>query len=244
MTHLSTHMAILKSEQTGICYTLTRRKGMKTIRIRIKTDGSVGVSADTAVPLREIEGFVDRKADWIKKHTAAARPAFEERVLADGSELKIFGEELTLELRQGEKEIKRQGNRLLAAIPDTVDETALRGLLLEFIAERGRAVLGEHYRYFLEKSGYRGKPPTLALKLLKSKWGHCDYKNNVIMLNFALCGLPEELIRYVAAHEVAHLLVSSHSAEFYSVGERLYPGFHAFDRELRKYSTSLWGNIL
>ena len=64
------------------------------------------------------------------------------------------------------------------------------------------------------------------------------------MLNLALCGLPEALIEYVAAHEVAHLFVHNHSPQFYAFGETLLPGFKKLDRQLNKYKTDFWFNVL
>ena len=239
-------MAILKSDSGDIVYTLTRRKGMKNILIKVQHDGSVCVSASPAVSDSRIEEFIRAKASWIVSTAAAKKPSFSAGdKLANGMKLRIFGEILTLQIRFGwDEDAVSDGENLIVTVRELDNQSHIRQLLIGFIAQRGRTVLGKYYDCFYERCGYMGNKPMLVLKALKSKWGHCDYKNNQIMLNFALCGLPTELAAYVAAHEVAHLLVHNHSAEFYKVGESLYPGFRHYNRLLKDYDTRLWEYIV
>ncbi len=67
-------------------YTL-QRKSVKNINLRIKSDGTVNVSANSRVPLRVIESFMTAKADFIlnaldKYGSAAATPP--KRYFSDG----------------------------------------------------------------------------------------------------------------------------------------------------------------
>ncbi len=65
----------------GISYQLTRRK-VKNINLRIRTDGSVAVSAAPRVPLHTIDAFVAERADWI----AAAQAKLAARNAAQNAE--------------------------------------------------------------------------------------------------------------------------------------------------------------
>ena len=239
-------MPVLKSQNGDIVYTLTRRKGMKNILIKVKNDGSVCVSASPTASDARIEEFIREKSEWILKTVEAKKPVFSaDDKLANGMKLRIFGEVLTLQIRFGwDEDAVCDGEKLIVTVRELDNQSHIRQLLIGFIAQRGRIVLGKYYDYFYERCGYMGSKPMLVLKALKSKWGHCDYKNNQIMLNFALCGLPAELAAYVTAHEVAHLLVHNHSAEFYKVGESLYPGFREYNRLLKEYDTRLWEHIV
>lgn len=241
-------MAILSSDFGDISYSVVRRKNMKNIRITVKNDGSVCVSASAAVALTTIEKFVSEKAEWIiKARKKAAQKAPETTVseLSDGDLLNIFGEKLTLKIVQDvDEKTVRNGDLLLVFSNSPANSVHTAQLLMGYLAEIGRARFSEQYDFFIAKSGYKGIKPRLRLKLLKSKWGHCDRRNNEIMLNFALCCLPEQYLAYVAAHEVAHLFVPNHSAQFYAYGESLLPDFKRLNKELSHYSTSFWGNLL
>lgn len=240
-------MAILNSDYGKIIYTLTRRKGMKNIRIKIKNDGSVCVSANTSVPVSTIERFISDKAQWIITHSNERHDSFEHQIEAiphDNCILQIWGKQYTLHIKQDDNErIEIQDNELILYTNDT-EQAHVEALLLQYIAETGREFLSKCVKKYLAISCYPSVPPRLSLKMLKSKWGHCSYKDNEIMLNFALCGLPAILSEYVAAHEVAHLFVRNHSPQFYAFGEKIMPNFRAYDKALNKFSTNLWGNVV
>ena len=50
----------------GLTYELTRKK-VKNLNLRVRWDGTLGVSAPKRVPLREIDRFVASKREWILK---------------------------------------------------------------------------------------------------------------------------------------------------------------------------------
>jgi predicted metal-dependent hydrolase len=61
------------------------------------------------------------------------------------------------------------------------------------------------------------------------------------MFSWRLAMAPPEVLRYVVAHEVAHLVELNHSARFWALVERLDPG-HAPAREwLRRRGAELHG---
>jgi len=69
----------------------------------------------------------------------------------------------------------------------------------------------------------------------KTKWGSCSGSQN-INLNVKLVELPEELMDYVILHELVHLEVKNHGAQFWKELDK-YVGGDAkkVDKELKKY---------
>ncbi|MEG0769168.1 MAG: YgjP-like metallopeptidase domain-containing protein [Ruthenibacterium sp.] len=49
----------------ALCYTLTRKK-VKNINLRVRTDGSVALSAPMRCPMARIEAFLAQKLSWIQ----------------------------------------------------------------------------------------------------------------------------------------------------------------------------------
>jgi predicted metal-dependent hydrolase len=74
-------------------------------------------------------------------------------------------------------------------------------------------------------------PPPLVLTSARTRWGSCSQK--ALRLNWRLMHLSRELVDYVIAHELAHLVEMNHSPRFWAVVERLYPDWQAARRELR-----------
>ena len=88
-----------------LVYTL-ERKNVKNLNLRIYPDGSVRVSANRRVPIREIEAFLIGHEDFIRK----AQSRFRERPQAaplqyvTGERLPFLGEALELQVVSGERE--------------------------------------------------------------------------------------------------------------------------------------------
>ncbi|WP_291735953.1 M48 family metallopeptidase, partial [Leisingera sp. F5] len=61
----------------------------------------------------------------------------------------------------------------------------------------------------------------LTLRDTRSRWGSCTADGG-LMYSWRLILAPPAVLRYVAAHEVAHLQEMNHSAAFWAVVERLY----------------------
>jgi predicted metal-dependent hydrolase len=55
-----------------------------------------------------------------------------------------------------------------------------------------------------------------------ARWGSCTPSDKTIRLTTRLQGFPRYVVDYVLIHELAHLLVSDHGAEFWALVER-YP---------------------
>ena len=76
---------------------------MKNLRLRVKSDGQVYVSAPYGVPLSVIEGFVESRTQWIaqqrEKLSEAPVPAAE---LSDGSVITVFGRQVVICVTEGE----------------------------------------------------------------------------------------------------------------------------------------------
>lgn len=71
------------------------------------------------------------------------------------------------------------------------------------------------------------------IKAMKSKWGSCNVRTHVLTFNLYLMNWPEECIEYVVVHELAHLLVPDHSADFYAVLDRYFPQWKECRRKMR-----------
>lgn len=214
-------------------YNLVRRRGMKNLRLRVKADGSVHVSAPYGVAKSTIDEFVESRTEWI----AEQRKRLSESVpqapaeLSNGSVITLFGRKYTVTVREGDGGVFAEGNMLVVPSDNGGNiETAV----LRFMAEQCRRICTEAVKFYLERAGYKGSAISLEFKYLKSRWGSYNRQKNLITLNLALCKLPEKYISYVAAHEVTHIFVHNHSDDFYKFGETIYDGFFRTDRELNK----------
>jgi predicted metal-dependent hydrolase len=80
----------------------------------------------------------------------------------------------------------------------------------------------------------------VTLRDTRSRWGSCTAEG-ALMYSWRLIMAPPEVLRYVAAHEVAHLVEMNHSNRFWAVVEGLYPGWQTQRAWLRSHGGALHG---
>lgn len=78
----------------------------------------------------------------------------------------------------------------------------------------------------------------ITVRDTRSRWGSCAYNGN-LSFSFRLVMAPEHVLRYVVAHEVAHLAEHNHSAAFWAVVERLDPAYETARAWLAAYGEDL-----
>lgn len=75
---------------------------------------------------------------------------------------------------------------------------------------------------------------------MKSQWGSCNSIKKSLTFNWKLALAPEEVARYVIAHEVAHLVQANHSKAFWDVVKKLDPDYMAHRTWLKVYGGGLY----
>lgn len=78
----------------------------------------------------------------------------------------------------------------------------------------------------------------ITVRDTRSRWGSCAYSGN-LSFSFRLVMAPEHVLRYVVAHEVAHLAEHNHSPAFWAVVERLDPAYETARAWLTAYGEDL-----
>lgn len=79
----------------------------------------------------------------------------------------------------------------------------------------------------------------VVISHFKRQWGSANKRTGRLAFSWRLMLAPEAVARYVAAHEVAHLVHANHSAAFWRQVEELAPDFREQRRWLKRYGASL-----
>lgn len=72
------------------------------------------------------------------------------------------------------------------------------------------------------------------LQRMKTKWGSCNYKAGHIRLNTQLVTKPKDLLEYVIAHEMVHLIEPTHNERFLAILNKHYPTWREARAELNE----------
>lgn len=222
-----------------VTYELTR-KAVRNINIRVRADGSVGVSAGRQVPKAEIEAVLQRKADFLFKALDhfAARP-----VLPDpgdygpGAVVYLLGKPYSVVLDQGMPNgVEEREGTLVLTVKDPQD-AALRSKTMEaFLQKRCLEVTAELCRRIQPAMAPLGIPlPEIKVRSMTSRWGSC--KPAACRVTFArqLVGAPLACVEYVVCHELVHFLHPDHSKAFYATLAAFLPDWKARRQRLNSF---------
>jgi len=75
---------------------------------------------------------------------------------------------------------------------------------------------------------------TYFLQRMKTKWGGCNHRAGHIRLNTELVKKPKDLLEYVIAHEMIHVLEPTHSKRFVELLKSHYPSWNEARIELNE----------
>lgn len=219
MNKATEHRVIVKAScgrTAPLRLTVNERARRILLRIDSKNREAVAV-APSARQKKHALSFAEARADWIVERLAALPQAgglsFGDSVLYRGVEHLIqpstSGRSVTVEARA-------DGPVILA--PGREDLTASK--VLGFLRASARTDLSARVSAHARTLGV--KPRGVAIKDTRTRWGSCSSAGN---LNFSwrLICAPPEILDYVAAHEVAHLVEMNHSSRFWALVELCFP---------------------
>ena len=219
-----------------IAYELQRKK-VKNINLRIRSDCTVYVSANSRVADSVIEGFLQKKANYIisalDKYTQIAKYATYKHNYVTGESFRYLGKELRLVVAQGENNVSYDGVHLTMNVKDIYDITTKEKLIRKWYDTQCREVFAEIISdTFSIFKKYGVAMPRVTLRKMSSRWGSCQPKRGSITLNKKLIETPRNAIEYVIMHEFVHFLHPNHSSKFYEMLATLMPDWKTRKKNL------------
>ena len=103
----------------------------------------------------------------------------------------------------------------------TGDAAHLARRVRDHLRERARCELLARARRLADS--IERKVARLSIRDTRTRWGSCSSTGN-LCFSWRLVFAPEDVIDYVVAHEVAHLVHINHGKRFWRLVERLSPG--------------------
>ena len=207
--------------------TLRRSGRARRITLRIsQLDGRVTLTLPNGVGEREAMAFAQSKEDWIRGHLAK-RP--EDQPVELGASLPVEGRMRVISPGPGRR-VVLEADQLL--VPSGAVNARLKSWLKTLARER-LAEAADTYAAMIGRSYTR-----ITLRDTRSRWGSCT-SDGGLMFSWRLVMAAPEVLRYVAAHEVAHLVEMNHSPAFWTLVEELYGPYEVQRRWLRTDGNAL-----
>ena len=170
-----------------------------------------------------VSAFLRENAEWLERELERhclgrkARPAL---AVGRDTHMPLRGEEVPLRWAEAPfPRVQRDGDAVVLAVPRLTPRflPVARGLLAGFLEERMRRDVARWMARMVPPLGLA--PTGLRIRPMQSQWGSLDTRDR-INLDLSLALAPPAALRYVLAHELAHLKVRDHSQRFWrQVGE-------------------------
>ncbi len=223
--------------QLGDIAIAVMRKDVKHVHLSVHPpSGRVTLVAPKATRLEVARAYAASRLGWIRDQQAKLQSQAREtpRQFVERESHYLWGRRYLLSVvEQDEKPSVRLSHKRITL-------TVRPGSTL---AKR-EAVMQEWYRSLLHEvvpGLVRKWEPRLGVKVtsyflqrMKTKWGGCNHRAQNIRLNTELVKKPKDLLEYVVAHEMLHLIEPTHSEKFLSLMSKHYPTWREARAELNE----------
>lgn len=210
---------------------IKKRVGQKSLRLRVNPlDSSLYISAPYFVSKAKIIEFIKTQEHWIREQILKAN------VLSQFSYIFYLGKRYELEFQSASKayyQIKEsqitlgiKGEGQLALTPSQQLQAIQRMML-----EQMRLILPPRVKQLAEQV----KTPVKLVRFrnMKTQWGNCYPRHQLITLNTELIKYPLDCIDYVIYHELAHFHHFDHGPQFKSLLTLWCPQWRELRQQLK-----------
>lgn len=209
---------------------LRRSARAKRLSLRVsRLKGTVTLTVPKFARDGEARGFVEEKADWIRKHLSDIPQPMAATL---GSSLPVAGIDRFIVEHPGLRKLRLTDDAIQVPVGCKSVPARVSGLLKTLARDRLSAA-SDHYAAQLGR-GYS----TITLRDTRSRWGSCS-SDGRLMYSWRLIMAPVAVLDYVAAHEVAHLQEMNHGQGFWQLVEDMMPNYQTHRKWLRLHGETL-----
>ncbi len=212
-----------------------RNPQARRLTLRIEPgSGALKMSAPPHVGDSEIKRFAERNRHWVRAKRARM-PALNRP--EDGAMIAYFGIEhrivATGKLR-GLVAVDTIAGEPVLLVPGRSEHLCRR--LADFMKARARHALAQQVERHSIVLGCRAA--AIRITDTNSRWGSCSSRRT-LSFSWRIIMAPPEILDYLAAHEVAHLLEMNHSDRFWDLVKQLCPQMERHRAWLRAHGSKL-----
>lgn len=206
-------------------------------RVSIRIDSRAGEAVVVAPSERRLtEGlaFARTRAGWIADRLAE-RPA--SSPLTPGGRVLYQGQPTRLEATGGAGAARLVQGADGPVIRAGGEGEAFARRVQSLLKREARRLLVQRTDVHIARLGL--DPARVSITDPRSRWGSCSPHNRTIRYSWRVVMAPPEVLDYLAAHEVAHLVHADHSPAYWAVVARLVGDHRPFRQWLRDHGPTL-----
>jgi predicted metal-dependent hydrolase len=203
--------------------------------VKVYRDGAVEIVVPERLAAQQVESFVTKYRGWIERHRSAVPvdlafpPAkIELRALGETWQCRAAAEPESVSAATGPIVLAQAAGGILE-LQVAAGMESVRGALLDWVSERAAATLEPRLSALAAELGVTYR--RAQIRRQRTRWGSCSVRGT-ISLNICLLFQRPAVVRYLLAHELAHLTHMNHSPRFWELVASYEPQWRELDREL------------
>ena len=217
-----------------------QRSGRRKKTVQITMDGgSALVAAPSDTPASNLEAIVRKRDPWILRQALDPVLQASRKRFVSGETLPYLGRNVRLIVDPANvpaPKVRFDHWSLRIAVPIGLDESKcydeIRKVVVHWYRLRASQRLPRTVELWRKRMGWPETPGVL-IRDQRQHRGSCA-PDGTLRFNWRVTMLQPELAEYVVVHELAHLKVSSHSAEYWALVSSLLPDAQERRRRLRE----------
>ena len=209
-----------------IPYTLKPSRRRRTLALQVNPMQQVTVLAPQRLSGTSIDRFLRERAEWVIKklrYFEALGRQYPPKSYASGETFLIRGQPHILEVLVDPSYRRAQMERREGALAVRVCAQEKVPLVVRRWYQAEAAVLIQEAVGRLSPA-LGVFPKRIRIANQKRRWGSCSSRGD-LRFNWRLAMMPGPIADYVVAHELAHMKVHNHSAEFWSTVRSILPDY-------------------
>mgnify|MGYP006206374901 FL=1 len=214
----------------GLCSYILKRSKRKSVGFLIGDHG-LQISAPLRLSITELQSIIASKSTWIEKRlrqweTRSKQTISLSSLLDESKPIPIRGEPYQIETLPARSKPMLNPWTKSIALPACENSVQRDKAIEKLLKSHAKEVFTHMATKLVERQTEAQRLPNFSIHLSSpsSRWGSCNSRREV-RLNWRLVHYPPQLIEYVIAHELAHLVEMNHSARFWAVLESLMPDY-------------------
>lgn len=195
------------------------KKNNKNTYIRVKENNTILITTNYLIGKKQIIDILKNNENFILKNYLRLEKKIEKE-----DRFFFLGHEYNIIIMQN-SDIEIIDNNIYTDNLNKLDKW-LKKEIEKIYKER----LNYIYNIFEESIPY----PSLRIRFMKTRWGVCNKKDNIITLNTELIKYDISKLDYVIIHELSHFIHFNHSKEFWCLVEKYCPLYKKIRKELKE----------
>ena len=213
----------------GIDVHLRKSTRARQFTLRVSSlDGKVSLTTPHFAKTHQISAFLKEKEPWLRQRLSEVQISVK---VTFGTLLPVMGRDVLVERHVGLSIILSK-HKIYVPEKSKIPAVQLR----VFLKQYARQLLSKKSAHYAEKLGVSYSK--LSLRDVRSCWGSCS-DQGALMFSWRLIMAPPEVLDYVAAHEVVHLLHMDHTNRFWTELKNLFGDFKQQQSWLRENGSKL-----